>query len=438
MLLHRLLVYLLFAAFLVPSLSAEELDLAEPLTLPQCIDIALQYSSTIRNAQTSVELNQLSVKDAKAGYLPDISVAGRYQFSDQIDFGWEESNYNASVSTSYLIWDHGQRESSVGQAKANQLLSEAGFERIKLGLILDVTRSYYNLLKSRELIQVDMEILEQFRENTNRVRALVETGSLIQADVANAELNEATRELTLLNDQNALDVAMATLPTLLGLDPGTLVNVVEEPTYEAYISGKPLAIFELTVEEAIQKALEQRPERTEIQARFDSLDWSLNVARLQRWPRLTATYDYNVFLDDYLREREDFKQHRSWQALATLNFPLFDGGRTKRQVEKLEKQRERELEDAAALERSIALEVRQAYLELRRAEKALEIATKRVTDAEMSLEVTRERFNQELIILLELMDAQNSYAQALTSRVSTFYDHKISESQLKKAMGEVQ
>ncbi len=436
---HRLLVFpFLFLFLTAHPVDAEDLKLSEPLTLPQCIDIALQYSSTIRNARTNVELNRLRVQDAKSNYLPDIGVNGRYQFTDQIDFGWEQPNYDSTIRGSYVLWDHGQREATLGQSKADTRLSEAQYERLKLNLLLDITRGYYNILRTQELVKVDKELLEQARQNTKRAEAFRDVGSLIDADVANIELNEAISELNLLNDQNALDVAMAALPTLLGLDPGTLVNVAEDPDYQAYIDGKPLPKLDISIDEATERALERRPERAETQATFDRLDWSLSLARLQRWPRLTASYDYNVLLDDYLRERDDFKNHRSWQALATLSFPLFDGGRTKRQVEQVELQRERELEDAAALERSIALEVRQAHLEVQRAEKALDIAKKRVRDAELNLEVTNARFEQELAIPLELLDAQNNYAQALTARVNAFYDYKIAQSQLRKAMGELQ
>ena len=416
----------------------KDVDLSQALTLSQCIDLALEYSSVIRNARTNVALSELRVRDAKSLYLPDISVNGRYQFSDQIDFGFDEPNYDASVRGSYTLWDHGQREANLGQAKADAGLSQAQFERMKLNLILDVTRAYYNVLKARKLVEVDEELLKQARDNTARVRALKEHGSLIEADVANAEVSEATSELNLLNDRNALEVALANLPTVLGLDPGTQIEVSDDPDYDVYIQGRPLPTIGLTLEEAIQKAFDQRPEIAETQAQIERLNWSLALARLQRWPRLTATYDYNVFLDDYLREREDFKNYRSWQALATLSFPLFDGGRTQRQVSQLELQQQRELENAASQERAIALEVRQAYLELQRAEKALDIANKRVHSAELNLEVTRARFEFEQAIPLELLDARNNYAQALTARVNAFYDYKIARSQLEKAIGGIQ
>ena len=138
-----------------------------------------------------------------------------------------------------------------------------------------------------------------------------------------------------------------------------------------------------------------------------------------------------------MRDREDFNKYRSWSVLATLTFPLFDGGVAKRRVERLDLTLAKTKGNAVDLERNIALEVRQAYLNLKRAERALEISSKQVRRAKLSLDVTNGRFEEEEAIPLELLDAQTVYAQALTNRVRTFYDYKIAKSSLQRAMGEL-
>jgi len=121
-----------------------------------------------------------------------------------------------------------------------------------------------------------------------------------------------------------------------------------------------------------------------------------------------------------------------------MNFPIFDGGVTKRRVQEAELVLEQTREDASDLERSVALEVRQTYLNLRRAERAMQISVTQVRNAQLSLDVIRGRFEQELAILLELLDAQTEFAQALTNQVQAFYDYKITQTALLRAMGELQ
>ncbi len=433
----------LVCALILVSLMAiaqeeQEIDLSQPLTLEQCIQLAVENSTDMRNARINLAIDGLRIKDARARYYPDLFLDGRYNFSDALDFGFERENYDLGVSAQYTLWDNGQREANFSQTKERRNATMSRNEQTKQNLIFQVTQAYYNVLKAQELVKVDREILARSLENTDRVRAFVEAGIQIEADVATAQVREANDELSLLNDQNALEIAMATLPRIMGLDPATLITVAQDTDYELYRDKGQIEVIEVSVEEAIQRAFETRPEFKELQSTINQLEWTVTLARLDRWPHLNAEYNYGVNLDDYLHERETFTDFRSWEVRTTLTFPIFDGGVTKRRVQEAELSLEQVRENASDLERSIALDVRQAYLNLRRAERAVEISNTQVRNAELSLQVIRGRFEQELSILLELLDAQTVFAQALTNQVRAFYDYKIAQVALQRAMGVIQ
>ena len=417
---------------------AGEVDLSQPLTLEQCIQIGLEKSTSMRNARLNLAMQELRVKNARAGYFPRIFTNGNYDFSDRVDFGFERENYNLGLRGQYTLWDNGQREGGFAQAKESLTATVSRNERTKQDLILDITVAYYDVLKRQELIKVSEQVFERSQDNTERIRDFVEAGTLIPADVATAELREANDELSLVNNRNSLQIAQATLPRLLGLDPGVLLTVSVDEAYQLYQERGTIERIEISIEEAIQIALNTRPEFQERQAQIKSQEWSLTLARLQRWPRLNANVDYNVNLDDYLHERENFSDFRSWSAGVSLNFTLFDGGILGNQVKERQMQLEQTRENASDLERSVALAVRQAYLTLQRSEIAVDISKKQVTNAQLSLEVIQGRFDVGKAILLELLDAQTSYAQTLTNEVNAFYDYKIAQTRLQDAMGVLQ
>jgi outer membrane protein TolC len=392
----------------------------------------------MRNARLSLAIQELRVKTARADYFPQIFATGSYDFSDQIDFGFEPGNYNLGLRGQYTIWDNGQREAGFAQAKENLNATVSRNEAIKQGLILDITQAYYDVLQSQELVNVSEQILARSQENTRRTRDFVEAGSLIPADIATAEVREANDQLSLINNQNSLQIAKATLPRLLGLDPAVLLTVALDESYQLYQDRGTIERVDRPIEEAIQIALDNRPEFQELQAQLKVQEWSLTLAKLQRWPRLNADTSYDVNLDDYLRERENFSDFRSWSAGVSLNFTLFDGGILSNRVKELNMQLEQTREDASDLERSVALAVRQAYLNLKRSEASVDISKTQVTNAQLSLDVIQGRFDVDKAILLELLDAQTSFAQALTNQVNTFYDYKIAQSRLQDAMGVLQ
>ena len=240
----------------------------------------------MRNARLNLAMQELRVKTARADYFPQIFATGSYDFSDRIDFGFEPENYNLGLRGQYTIWDNGQREGGFAQAKENLNATVSRNEGIKQGLILDITQAYYDVLQSQELVSVSEQILARSQENTRRTRDFVEAGSLIPADIATAEVREANDQLSLLNNQNSLQIAQATLPRLLGLDPGVLLTVAIDESYQLYQDRGTIERVAMPVEEAIQTALDNRPEFQELQAqlRVQKKKWSLTLAKLQRWP----------------------------------------------------------------------------------------------------------------------------------------------------------
>lgn len=417
---------------------AGEVDLSRPLTLEQCIQIGLERSTNMRNARLNLAIQELRVKNARAAYFPRIFSSGRYDFSDRVDFGFEPENYDLGLTGQYTLWDNGQREGSFAQAKESLNATLSRNEGIKQSLILQITQAYYDVLQFQALVKVSEQNLARSQENTQRTKDFVEAGSLIPADVATAEVQEANERLSLLNNQNSLQIAQATLPRLVGLDPGVLITVAEDEAYQLYQQRGTIERIEMPVDEAIQIALNNRPEFQEIQAQLKQQEWTLTLAKLQRWPQLNADVDYNVNLDDYLRERENFSDFRSWSAGVSINFTLFDGGILGNRVKEINMLLEQTREDASDLERSVALDVRQAYLTLKRNEAAVDISKTQVINAQLSLDVIRGRFGVDKAILLELLNAQTEYARVLTNQVNAFYDYKIAQTRLQDAMGVLQ
>lgn len=405
-------------------------DTSEPLTLNQCIRIALEQSSSIRIASFNLESAKLDVDDARSEYLPEVDISGQYRFSDIIDFGWERQNYDAQIDAGYTIWDHGRREAGLAQAKANLTGVQSDYSRTEQNLIFNITATYYDLLEAEKLIDVNERLLEISKGNVEKAMNFLRAERGIPADVAEARVEQANDELALINAQNNLELARAELASRMGLDPRTPIEVVD--IWE--IPALPVS-DEASMKDSMDKAVQHRPELSRLRASATSLEWSLRLAVLDRWPVISAEYDYNVLLDDYLRDRENFKRHSNWSAIVRFSFPIFDGGASRRREQNAEISVSRIEEDIDEREREVMLEVKRAYLDLERAGKSLEVARKQVKDATESLNIILGRHEQGMIIFLEVLDSQARYAQALTNEIRAFYDYRIAEKSLLRAMG---
>jgi len=306
-------------------------DASEPLTLNQCIKIALEQSSSIRIANLNLQSAKLDLDDARSSYLPEVGVSGQYRFSDEIDFGWEQQNYDAQIDAGYILWDHGRREAGLAQAKASLTAVQSDYTRAEQNLIFNIAAVYYDLLEAGKLIDVNERLLEISRGNVEKAMNFLRAERGIPADVAAARVEQANDELALINVQNNLELTRAELASRMGLHPRTPIEVVDIEETPA-LSG----LTEVPLEDSMARAVKHRPELSRLRASATTLDWSLKLAVLDRWPVILAEYDHSVFLDDYLCDRENFKRHSNWSAMVRFSFPIFDGGTSRRREQNAE------------------------------------------------------------------------------------------------------
>ncbi len=307
---------------------------------------------------------------------------------------------------------------------------QSDYDRTEQDLIFSITAAYYDLLEAEKLIDVNEKLVEISRGSVEKATAFQETGRGIPADVATARVQQANDELGLVNAQNNLELTRAELASRMGLNPITPIEVVD--TDETAMIPETI---EVSLEDSMARAIQNRPELSRLRTRATSLEWSLRLARLDRWPVVSAEYDYNVLLDDYLRDRDNFKTYRNWSAAVRFSFPIFDGGASNRREQNAEIAVQQMEEDISDSEREVMLDVEQAYLDLERAGKSLDIAGKQVEDATESLNVMLGRYEQDMVIFLEVLDVQARYAQALINQIRAFYDYKIAEKAMLRAMG---
>ncbi|MEK7398502.1 MAG: TolC family protein [Candidatus Poribacteria bacterium] len=414
------------------------IDFTKPLTLKQCLNIALKESPTIKVANINLTEKDINIQDAKSNYYPQANISGSYSFSDRVDFGWEKNNYNSSINASYLIWDQGRRKSALLQAEAGKVVEYSRFQRTTQSLIFNVIRAYYSLLAAEKIIAVDEQLLEISKRDVEKIQAFIEKGWAIEADLATTRVQQANNELTLINDLNNLEIAKANLAVIMGLEPDIVIQVIDDPDYEVYVKTGLIETEQILVEDMKAQSMKSRPELTELNANKAILELAAKLAKLERLPRLTADSNYGIALSDYLRDKGSIGKYRSWNIMARLAFPLYDGGRLKRTVQKADLALQKMEENKLELIQNIALGVRQAYLDFEKAKKSLDITAVQVEDAKMSLDVTQGRNDLREATLIELLDVQARYARALINRVGSFYDYKIARRSLEKAMGILQ
>ena len=163
---------------------------------------------------------------------------------------------------------------------------------------MQINQAYYDVLQYQALVKVSEQNLARAQENTQRTKDFVAAGSLIPADVATAEVQEANQRLNLLNNQNSLQIAQAGVTTLVGLDPGVLITVAEDEAYQLYQQRGTIERIEMSIEDAIQIALKQSPRISRDSSTAEATGMDTHTRQIATLARLNADVDYNVNLDN--------------------------------------------------------------------------------------------------------------------------------------------
>ena len=114
---------------------------------------------------------------------------------------------------------------------------------------------------------------------------------------------------------------------------------------------------------------------------------------------------------------------------------VFDGGVAKNKAASLRQQASALARLNRDLESRIALQVRQAWLNLQNANDRIQVAETSVTQAEESLKVALDRYRKEVGTNTEVLDAQTLLAQSRSNYYSATYDAALARVTLDRATG---
>jgi outer membrane protein TolC len=407
-----------------------------PLTLRDCLGIALRGHPALRKARADVDAARQRVWQEVAGYLP--RGAYTYNFTRQArpltailgggrvgETVRRETtqlfNFNdTAFSVNQVLFDFGRNLDSIQSALASKRARQAEREAAAQDVVLNVKRSYYDVLSAGRLLRVAERTLERNRKNLDLSLARHQVGLAPVFDVTQARVQVANSDLELVGARNDLALARENLRRALGLGPPFEYELVDD------LGGYERR--ELAVERLVARARRFRPELVSLLAERDAAAERLSALRKEYLPSLSGNAQYNW-------TGRDFPLRAGWNVGLAFTVPLFDSVLTAAQIGEAKaelRSREAEIED---LRQEIELEVRRAWLAVRRAQQAIVASRSVLREARENMEIAEGRYAAGVGDILELSGAEVSLSQAEADEVRALADYKVSLAELDRAVG---
>ena len=445
----RLRVVLVFALLAGPIAAAEistEPDAypkagTEVLDLDNVIQLALARNPTLKSVEQQQEEANAAIREAWADVYPQFDLnAGWNQnrnpsllnspdFDDIIeqfpDFSPSvQELYNWSIGLTQPLYQAGKIGAGIKLAKLVAQITEALIHTAQLDAGLFASEAYFRVLEAREGLAT-IEIQQEAREvSLEVVQARYDLGEATELELLQAKA--ALVELTPVVDtaRGAVRVALINLRAILNLPEQQAIDVEE---FEEPLPDRP------TYENALEHALENRPEFTDLELRVEALDKQKKITRADGYPQfdLAGAYGHTARETGNLTDGE----FADWFVAIGLRWSFYDGGRRKAQVAQLESQQTQLEWQIAALFNQVRQEVESALTEY-------EAALSRWDAAEISAQVAREanRVAQEnyaegVALQVDLLAAQERAISAEVVRVQSYYSARISAARLARSVG---
>jgi outer membrane protein len=389
-------------------------------TLAELIDLAESNNPETRVAWERARAQAASLGVARSELYPTLAAAALSRtLRDTIFFGnqfyWQRiQDFEAALDLSYTILDFGARRGRIDAARAQLLATNFEFNDTHRNVIYQVEQSYYRVLSSigqEDAARASLANAETVQEAAEDRLA---HGLATLPDVLEARSAAAQAEYDLQSALGAEEIARGDLATAVG-DRASLTITVQ-PINQLPI---PDSVSD-TVDDAIDRALSQRPDLMRQFAEIRSANARVQEARSAYYPALSLDAGGPAFRSAFgIQSPYDWAQTTGLTGALSFNlkWTIFDGGARKNRLLQA-RSNVHEAEAQAEVQRNqIADEVWTAYSNLNTALRQRQAAVALLEAASQSYDAALQSYNYGVRSLLDVTAAQRTLAQARSADV---------------------
>jgi outer membrane protein len=418
---------------------------SEDLTLPGAVELALQNNPRVRAVLSNREMMDAQVREARSGWWPLLQFSETFTRSnnpvfvfgsllEQGRFGPQNfavdslnnpdslNNFRTAINLKWSVFDQMQSSAQVAQARIGQEQADHQKEMVKQQVRLEVVRAYFGVLLAQQRKDVTEEAVKMGEADLKRIADLFQSGLVVQSDLLSAEVQLAEFRQQQVQASGDLVTAHAFLNTILGTPVQTLQRIAGQLRDKQFFMAES--------DELIDQALQSRPDYARAGSAVKSSEEGVRGAKGNYLPRVDVFSSYGISGRDLTNGSSDY----AVGAGLTLN--LFDFGRGAR----LDKARAAQSTAAAEqvhLANQIRLEVIQVYQDYMSARERLKVAGQTVTQAQEALRIVKDRYQEGLTTITEVLRAETAYLRTRLNLISSRYDYYIGYARVLMATGKL-
>ena len=312
-------------------------------------------------------------------------------------------------------------------ADLNEQMARNSLDAREQATIYATDKVYWQVVSLRHkqrLAQAYLDLLKQLNDNVHK---MIDEGVATRSDglSVDVKVNEAEMTLTKVND--GLVLSRMLLCQTIGLPINEQIILPEE-------EAESIAAVALSPELNVAMALENRPELKQLENLSAMSHQATNILKAANLPQVALMGGYVVSNPNVMNGfQKNFRGF--WNVGVLVRVPIWNWGdglykvRASKGATTILKL---ELEEA---KEKIELQATQTAYQMDEANKRLTLAESSVKRADENLRTANLGFSEGVITPTTVMEAQTAWLQAKSQRIDAEIDVRLSQVNLKKAMG---
>jgi len=425
------------------------------LSLQQAEQTALRNQPNIRAARGLQEAAEGRVEEARAGYLPQLSITGSYErttgnfatrpgvlpqslttsgtgggmgtavMAGATPISWDPKyNYfQLNAGASQLLFDFGQTSNRWASAGASRDAAAENTRTAALQTLFNVRRAYFAARANRDLVTVAEESVRNQEKHVEQTQAFVRTGIQPDINLATVMTALANAKVQLVNARNNFAVAEAQLSQAMGVSASQTYTLSDQQLPSvAGEDGEPASL--------VAHAEKNRPEIANLTAQRRAQALTIRSLKGGYGPSLSAIGNFSEIgvAGNSLAP--------NWYVGLGLTWNILQGGLTRGQVREANGTLENLVGQEQSLRLQVQVDVEQARLGVQAAKATISAADEALVNARSQLTLAEKRYEHGLGNAVELSDAQAAYTTAESQVVQSKFNLASARAQLLAALGD--
>jgi outer membrane protein len=389
------------------------------LTLQDALDRARKNSPQFQAALTTAALARQDRAQARNALLPTVTYNNSAIYTQGVPLSAEKV-----IGAPVIFIANNAVHEYVSQADVHQafdLAAVANFRRMgaaaavakaqaeiaSRGLVVTVVQNYYAITAAQLKVEAAKRLAAEGDRFLNVTQDLEKGGEVAHSDVIKAELQARDRQRQLREAQLGYLNARLNLAVLIFPDFNDSFEVGED-------LHQPVALP--TLAEVQQRAARDNPDVRAALAAVQQAGYDVFGARAGYFPALSIDYFYGIdtthFAVNTAIPGDGKVSNVGSSIVATLNIPVWNWGTTQSRVKQAELRRAQSKRELSFAQRKLLAEIQSLYAEAETALNELEGLQRSAQLAEESHKLITLRYRNGESTVLEVVDAQNTFAAA--------------------------